>query len=134
MLGLNLNSLVSVFVNEYIKLLEWKETKIAEFLKPRNFLNLHELIDVMKALDALELPKPTGWAHALHVHSIRNIRESFSADRAYCEGCLTNLIATLHQAGLKNKEVFRKLENMKRVAKRFGIKRCIHSLEREYSF
>ena len=104
--------------------LKQRSADILERLKPKNFLSSEELREVRMCLDALEVPSPTGWAHALYVHAIKEAKETFSPDRVYCESCLINPRSTLDKAGLKNQQIDRKLSKAILFAQSHQVSTC----------
>lgn len=101
-----------------------RKRDIVEVLRPRNFLTANELNETEEVLRNLKLPKPTGWAHALYIGATESARDDFSPDRSYCKCCLINLQATLHEAGLKNDNVFKKLATAIQTAEKYGVESC----------
>ncbi len=101
-----------------------RKNEVLDGLKPRNFLTAKELHETEEALKNLKLPKPTGWAHALSIHATESTRDDFSLDRSYCDCCLINLQAALHEAGLKNHNIFKKLASAIQRAEKYGVESC----------
>jgi len=101
--------------------LKQRKVDILERLKPRNFLTREELEEVRACLDTIEFPRPSGWAHALHIHAMKDAKETFSPDKVYDEPCLINLRSTLYTAGLKNKQIDIKLATAILVAQNYKV-------------
>ncbi|MGD0805519.1 MAG: hypothetical protein ABSA11_15775 [Candidatus Bathyarchaeia archaeon] len=85
----------------------------------RNILNAEEIEVVRKVLREFKVPSPTGWAHAMMVHGMRQDIERFSEDNVYDYTELCNLSFTLREAGLADKETWRKIENAKNSMKKY---------------
>jgi hypothetical protein len=95
--------------------------RVEDSLKPSTFLTAVELDAVTAVVDALELPAPTGWSHALYLHGLRTAQATYSPHRVYGPVSLYNLATLLHKAGFQNPRVFRKLEAAARKAERYGV-------------
>jgi hypothetical protein len=104
--------------------LKRRKKNILDKLKPRNFLTTAELRETQEALRNMKLPVPTGWAHALSIHATEKLKDNFSPDRTYCWCYLLNLRAALHEAGLKNETIFRKLDSRVHMAEKYDIEEC----------
>jgi hypothetical protein len=98
--------------------------RVEDSLKPDAFLTAAELDAVSTAVDALALPAPTGWSHALYLHGLRTAQATYSPHCVYDSVSLHNLATLLHTAGLQNPRVFRKLEAAARKAERYGVGRA----------
>jgi hypothetical protein len=94
--------------------------KVEEKLKPRNIFDGKELEEVTKALQDLKLPSPTGYAHAMWLHGIRQMAKEFSSDRVYGAVDLRNLISTLLTAGIRDLNIYEKLEAAAQLAEEYG--------------
>jgi hypothetical protein len=102
-----------------------KKKDILESLRPANFLTSEELKETEEALRNLQLPQPTGWAHAMAIHATRQSMESFSPNRSYCCDCLIQLQKTLQKTDLKNRNIFKKLATAVQIAERYGVENCL---------
>ena len=96
--------------------------EIADKRKLKNILTKDELEEVAATLQDFKPPKPTGWAHALHIHAQKQSKEHYSADRVYDSCELSNLCSTLDSAGLQNQAILKKLENAAKLAERYETK------------
>jgi len=101
--------------------LKQRSADILERLKPKNFLTREELEEVRVCLDTLEFPRPVGWVHALHIHAMKDTKETFSPDKVYDKLCLINLRSTLYNAGLKNQQIDKKLAKAILVAQNYKV-------------
>ncbi len=101
--------------------LQRKRERVEDSLKLVRILTEEELDAVAVAVNALVLPAPTGWAHALYLHGQRSTQAAFSPHRVYCACCLRNLAALLYKADLKNPRIFRKLQVAALKAERYGV-------------
>jgi hypothetical protein len=86
----------------------------------RKILTAEEIEVVRNVLRDFKVPSPRGWAHAMMVHAMRQDVEGFSEDNVYDYTELCNLSTTLHEAGLADKEIWRKIETTKNSIKRYG--------------
>jgi hypothetical protein len=100
--------------------IEERETELTSSLKLSKVLTETEVADVRRTLSEMNLPNPTGWANALYTHELRRQTDRFSPRRDYDYYELGNLLATLREAGLKNAEVFRKIESLKATLKTYS--------------
>jgi hypothetical protein len=85
----------------------------------RNILTEEEIKVVRKALKEYKVPAPTGWSHALWVQAISEDIKRFSEDNFYDYTELCNLCTTLHEAGLADKEIWRKIETVKNSMRKY---------------
>lgn len=95
--------------------------KVEEKLKPRNIFDEEELEEVIKALQCLKLPSPTGYAHAMWIHGTRQAAKEFSPNRVYGAVDLRNLTGTLQTAGIRHLNIFEKLEAAAQLAEEYGL-------------
>jgi len=80
----------------------------------RSILTAEEIETVKKVLKEFKVPSPTGWAHALVVHGMRQIIAGFSEDNVYDYTELCNLSYTLREAGLADSNIWSKIDEAKR--------------------
>ena len=95
--------------------------EITDKRKLKNILTKEELGEVAATLRNFRPPAPTGWAHALQIHSQKEYKRTFSPERPYGSTDLSNLTATLDAAGLRNETIFQKLKNAERLAEKYGF-------------
>ena len=99
--------------------MEEREDELMSGSTFRKILTADEIKAVKKVLKEFKIPSPTGWSHAMFVHCMRENIERFSADNVYDYTELCNLSTTLHQAGLKDEEIWRKIEAAKNSLERY---------------
>ena len=99
--------------------MEERENEISRGSTFRRILTTEEIKLVKKTLKEIKIPKPTGWAHAMMVHEMRDNVKNFSEDKVYNYTELCNLSTTLHEVGLNETEIWRKIEDAKNSLKRY---------------
>ena len=97
-----------------------KEEEITRSSRIGTILNAAEVAVVKKVLKEYKIPSPTGWAHTMWIHMISEDVKNFSPNNFYDYTELCNLCTTLHQAGLADREIWRKLDTAKDTLSRYG--------------
>jgi len=103
---------------------ELNRAEVYESLKPKNIFTVEERREVKTALASLQIPKGTGYAHAISIYAMKDAKQKFSPNIVYCECCLMNLRSTLHDARLKNKQIDRKLAKAILFARNHQVDTC----------
>jgi len=84
-------------------------------------LTEQKLRETGRNLHDLRFPNPKSLADALLVHAQKEDIEQFSTESIYGAIQLRNLKSTLHTAGIRNEQIFRKLEAAAQIAEEYGI-------------
>ena len=86
----------------------------------KGILTVEEIEKVKMTLKEFKVPNPSGWAHALMVHIMRQNITGFSEDTVYDYTGLCNLGYTLREAGLADSGIWGKIEAAKNTMKRLS--------------